>query len=732
MIVLDDEYSRADLIGYAPYREGLCELIKSIESGGSFTIGIYGEWGLGKTSLMRQIQEEIEQSPEQGEERAITVWFNPWRFVADDHLIIPFFHTLIATLDRTRARSESERLKRKLGEFLKKIAQVPLSLAYGLEANLRIPFLLESKLRVDRVMDRQEEAEHRIAAESHEGCGSAMGDEDYESLYYTLAERLQMAARDLDCRIVVFLDDLDRCLPEKAIELLEATKVLLDLPGFIFVVGVARDMVERGIRIRYRALFDSANDLKELGDVQERYLDKIVQFPFSLPTPTPGRIRESILLPALERFNVSESFGSMIVEALGSNPRTIKRFINAVSFALRLADGQTKEGREFEASLVIRMTLIGYMFPRLYRQLEVYPEHIVRLEKIIREAMVAEPKSEQRETRRTVLRDIKKTDLPLIDAWLRPLVLSRLVPVLAATSDREKDVAFGKVADVGAYVSLLSTSLSSDGSSDYPDALAAEESVGQTVKERMVLINPGTFTMGAELEESFEAEITYSFWIDKYPVTQTLYDKVMGVNPSRFVGADRPVEGVSWFDAIGFCNVLSDMCELPRVYERLQDGSVSIDYDSRGFRLPTEAEWEFACTNRGDGLQEAEIAEQSWYDGNSQGQTHGVGQKIPNGLGLYDMLGNVWEWCNDWVAAYPKARAVNPKGPEGGRDRCLRGGSWANYENSVTACYRNGSSPDLRDDNQGYRLVLRVPDSENGAHDRGSAEDGEGESYGDC
>ena len=180
------------------------------------------------------------------------------------------------------------------------------------------------------------------------------------------------------------------------------------------------------------------------------------------------------------------------------------------------------------------------------------------------------------------------------------------------------------------------------------------------------LIPTGMFTMGGG-GVSRKVTLTQSFQMGVHEVTQAQYEQVMGVNPSHFKDADNPVEKVSWEDAVEFCRRLS---ELPA--EKAA---------GRVYRLPTEAEWDYACragttTNYSFGYKATDLGLYAWYAVNSGGRTHPVGGKQPNSWGLYDMHGNVWEWCQDRFAPYQSGFLTDPTGPEIGSHRVIRGGSY--------------------------------------------------------
>ena len=174
----------------------------------------------------------------------------------------------------------------------------------------------------------------------------------------------------------------------------------------------------------------------------------------------------------------------------------------------------------------------------------------------------------------------------------------------------------------------------------------------------------------AEERPRHQVRLTRPFLLGMYLVTQCEYEQVTGENPSHFRGDDRlPLESVSWFDAVNFCNRLSDLEGLEPYYD-IDEQHVRVG-GGAGYRLPTEAEWEYACraattTRWYHGDDQEQLSESAWFDENSGQQTHPVGEKLPNAWGLYDMQGNVWEWCWDWYGKYGRAVTEDPTGPSGG------------------------------------------------------------------
>lgn len=251
-------------------------------------------------------------------------------------------------------------------------------------------------------------------------------------------------------------------------------------------------------------------------------------------------------------------------------------------------------------------------------------------------------------------------------------------------------------------------------------SLQAQEipkAVTNSIGMKLVLIPHGTFMMGSprtekereDDETKHEVTISRDYFLGVTEVTQGQYEKVVGRNYSYYSNfrrsakieikdtSNHPVEMISWTQAAEFCKRLSD---LP---EEKQEGRV--------YRLPTEAEWEYACragsTNAysfGDSPEL--IGDYAWYEGNSNDQTHPVGKKKPNAFGLYDMHGNVWEWCNDRYKEYPRVSVTNPVGPTKGKFRVFRGGSWVDGIAGCRSASRLEKSFVIGFSTGGFRVAL--------------------------
>ena len=243
----------------------------------------------------------------------------------------------------------------------------------------------------------------------------------------------------------------------------------------------------------------------------------------------------------------------------------------------------------------------------------------------------------------------------------------------------------------------------------------------------MVSLAGGTFQMGQTgVAEPVRSVTVSAFWMDSTEVTQGDYLAVMGVNPSHFQGDDtRPVETVSWYDAVLYCNRRSNLEARDTVYSYtgLQGipgydvtlSNVTIDYSKNGYSLPTEAEWEYACRAGttttfywGEATDSATVGLYAWYYLNSGNTTHPVATRHKNAFGLYDMSGNVWEWCNDWYGSYTAGAVTDPSGPSSGSSRVLRGGSWGDGGvDYLRSAYRGVDYPEGRNYYLGFRCVRR-------------------------
>ncbi|HTB62622.1 MAG TPA: formylglycine-generating enzyme family protein [Opitutales bacterium] len=225
---------------------------------------------------------------------------------------------------------------------------------------------------------------------------------------------------------------------------------------------------------------------------------------------------------------------------------------------------------------------------------------------------------------------------------------------------------------------------------------------------KFVLLRAGTFLMGSTADEAdrgtdegpqTRVTLTRNYFLSVTDITQGQYEAVMGTNPSDFkmVGKDAPVENVSWNDAMAFCQKLTKR-------ERAA-GDLPPDC---AFTLPTEAQWEYACRAGTTDAYAGDPAQMAWYGDNSGGKTHPVATKLPNAWGLYDMTGNVYQWCLDWYGKYPGGEVKDWAGPATGKAHVLRGGSWYYSETYCRSAYRD-FDPGFVGNIMGFRVALTIP-----------------------
>ncbi|MBI5723299.1 MAG: formylglycine-generating enzyme family protein [Planctomycetes bacterium] len=260
----------------------------------------------------------------------------------------------------------------------------------------------------------------------------------------------------------------------------------------------------------------------------------------------------------------------------------------------------------------------------------------------------------------------------------------------------------------GAWLALDAASPSTPPAATQPSTQPAKELIldlGNKVTMKLVLIPAGKFKMGSLEDEKGrikdegpqrEVAISNPFYLGIYEVTQEQYEQVMGKNPSQFKAPANPVDSVPWADAVEFCKELSQKA-------------------GKTVMLPTEARWEYACragskTRFCYGDDENKLDDYAWYDKNSGNKTHPVGQKKANDWGLYDMHGNVWEWCSDWYAdSYENVKNEDPQGPDSGTRRILRGGGWSGTVYFCRSATRRGwSLPSSRSSYFGFRVVVEL------------------------
>ncbi|MCE5250760.1 SUMF1/EgtB/PvdO family nonheme iron enzyme, partial [bacterium] len=270
----------------------------------------------------------------------------------------------------------------------------------------------------------------------------------------------------------------------------------------------------------------------------------------------------------------------------------------------------------------------------------------------------------------------------------------------------------GNVADMGKVTTTVTMTgnMTVTANFELKDTISPWDNVGINY----VQIPGGSFAMGSDTGDSDEKPIhtvtLSTFEMSIFEITQGQYKSVIGSNPSHFAGDDNlPVEEVSWLDAIRFCNALSVKAGLDECY---YIDTATCDFTKNGFRLPTEAEWEYACragtsTAYNTGDTSSDLARAGWYSANSSSKAHPVGQKTPNAWGLYDMHGNVCEWCNDLYGSYRNMSETDPTGAQTGSTLVVRGGGWNTFYGYCRSTVRPDLKMDSKSNDLGFRVVRR-------------------------
>jgi formylglycine-generating enzyme required for sulfatase activity len=297
--------------------------------------------------------------------------------------------------------------------------------------------------------------------------------------------------------------------------------------------------------------------------------------------------------------------------------------------------------------------------------------------------------------------------------------------VISASNNQQRPAVYNQFSGL-AYLGSQPATITQPTPATQPVPQPAPVPQKTSIFTNMIRINGGTFQMGSPANEvdresnEVQHSVTVgSFYMGKYLVTQKEYQEVMGINPSEFNGDNRPVDSVSWFDTVNYCNRLSQREGLTPTYT-VNGENVTWNRNANGYRLPTEAEWEYACRagtttpfSTGNNITTSQANYNGNYPYNNYAKgtfrmmTTAVGSFAPNAWGLYDMHGNVREWCWDWFRDYSGGAQTNPQGAEvsGPPFRVMRGGSWINHSKELRSAYRGFAWDKEYYNFFGFRLV---------------------------
>lgn len=509
-------------------------------------------------------------------------------------------------------------------------------------------------------------------------------------------------------RVVVFVDDLDRCFPGKAVELLEHIKLVLHQPGFAFVLGVNDRLIQAVVETKFK------NEFQLDPKCCEDYLDKIVQVKVPVPARKPEEMEKYVghLIDTGKVFDDASIARKYLIWAVAEagkcNPRSIVRLLNRIIVTSRIGAAAKKDYDPL--ALLIHLATDEPRFEKFRKALDI--TIILRVEgkpdaTITIGELLSDRLKKYSGAHGDLITQLSTIEVPGMQGHLKTVVETldenpHLCSLLSSEKgrkwlgDKVLRMRMGEASEITVTERQPETKVEEPPRTDL-------ERVIRELQAGLVDIPAGRFMMGSDLAEDekpvHEVHLK-AFKISATPVTQAQYEAVMGRNPSHFKGpqrpdaADRPVECVSWNDAMEFCKRLTELTKKEGVE----------------FTLPTEAQWEYAGRAGSNGKycfvdNEKELDKYAWHSGNSGGQTHPVGTKAPNKLGLYDMHGNVWEWCLDWYGTYKEGSQESPKGPDNGQFRVLRGGSWNSGSGSCRSALRYYLAPALSFYNLGLRLV---------------------------
>lgn len=692
---------------FEAYANTLARIIADTSTDTPLTIGINGEWGTGKTTLMRMIRKRLDQTSDKkkplpdfinnkDELKKVrvckSVWFNAWKYAGREEAM---FVALIEEILREMRRDG----------FIKKLYA---TMSDPKRPGIRRPEALLSTLTKILSAGQIDIDLTPFQSESRFKTNLAFLDE-FQIFFDRLLDMYVGRDKKKDKKgvLVVFIDDLDRCLPEKTVQVLETVKLFMDKPSCIFILGAATAAIESAVAAHYKT--------EEITGVKAKdYLDKIIQVRFELPPIRPKDMK--VFIQGLElRDDKLLSSLEIITGGVQTNPRRVKTFINYLELQWALLKN-SEQAEEIDRRDFTQWLVLTEAAPDFCTYIKDLPK-AKRIEYITKSATAASSEGDE------AVKDPHRR-------WMEQY--PRLETLLT-----QKDFDFKIDADILDRFIFLSA----------PPVEVTEEEEAHAKREtraefrkrtvietgegpEIVLVPEGPFLMGsaddneyAAIDEKPQHEVNIdAFRIGRYPVTNAQFERFIAAggyesrdfwtdegwswresqsitlpfywDDSKWNQPDHPVVGVSWYEAMAFCRWISK-----------QTGDE--------FRLPTEAEWEKAA--RG-----GESREWPWGDvfdskkantleGGGIGTTP-VGMYSPEGdsqYGISDMAGNVFEWCQDWYTSdyYKDSPAENPVGLQEGHYRVLRGGSWNGNRRRARCAFRRRNLPNYRVGNVGFRVA---------------------------
>jgi len=766
-----------DLLGFEPYAQTLFDIIRDQDTQTPLTIGIFGSWGSGKTSLMTMIKDRLDALHRQERRQArqgepirphLTAWFNAWLYSRDEALWRSLILRVLAELRREvggnrEARRELDKMEADLYRATEPSSQGELVIGSqalvsgGQEgAEIRLPLVVGLGL-INEIAEARAGANDELADQVAVSALMRTMEQMRTSLDRQRVEALEVFRHDFQRLVsryvspgvlVVFVDDLDRCQPDKAVEVLEAIKLFFDVEGCIFVLGIDRQVVERGIRLRYKDYeqIDPEGPPPISGD---KYLEKIVQIPFQLP-PIARAAMEGYVGKMVPRLlELDPRCDDVFAVGIEPNPRRVKRTLNIFLLLWRLSRHLEDLRERIRPVRLAKMVVIQLHHPRLFSLLPAIPHLLPDLERRFRD--------EEKEKRDTRLGQGRRRARRKGDEEIaREAVEGETTGALAAfLSDRglrdlltlhDESEAGANFADMTPTEVLEYVHLSHSAA----EAWALSAGAPPTLEPQLMRVPAGQFRMGIAPEELGQlTQLCQSeglgadedwllaqtpqhvidlpaFDIGRYPVTNAEYAAFVtasdgkasppihwekGEVPAEL--ASHPVVQVTWQDATAYCDWLSE-----------QTGKT--------YRLPTEAEWEKAASWN---AQQGAKGRYPWGDEwdaercnnveQDLGGTTPVGQYSQAGgdspYGASDIAGNVWEWTSSkWGGQRDKPSFGYPYDHSDGREartgtefRVLRGGSFYDGPGWCRSSARYPHETTKPADYVGFRVVRVVEEEAN-------------------
>jgi iron(II)-dependent oxidoreductase len=746
----------------------LCRLIADKRTRTPLAIGVSGSWGSGKTTLLQRVRQMLSATvdladatkpallkfanekdrPQEIFRVCRTVWFDAWKYTGEDHLLAALLRVIVIEMQASgfwqRLQAELNGPKKAELQWLDALIQPLTKFVSGGTYELKL-----KDVRTDTPLK----------------SAAAFFDYFDDSLSRLLASWVGgkiVGGQEIDEQqgvMVIFVDDLDRCLPEKTVQVLEAIKLFLDKHGCVFVLGADLNVVRSAVETHY-------HNTKITGETASDYLEKIIQLRFELPPIVDTQMNDYLQAEAKEALD-AETRQNWRLVMIGAeiNPRKVKTFFNDLNlqWAMLKNIGQAEDVNRDDFT---RWQVLMRVAPDNFREVVYgFPDDAIDLRhKFILDAL----KWAQGETSldatfqdyaksqrlRRVLREIKAFgqtfDPKTLDAFVH---LTAPPPPPAPTPVEAKPAVVPPLA-----VEVKEEVVAAERIEVREPLRGAEKAPAANVQTwggvDFVRIPAGKFLMGSKVDNQsaldsekpqHTVEIPYDYWMARYPVTNDQFAKFVeatqyvttaekeggwSTNDNKFVKGvdwrhalepkkelkskgDHPVVQVSWFDAMEYCKWLNQVLHSS---EGIPMSSLAAHWDawSADFqtRLPTEAEWEKAA--RGEYGNEWPWGNE--FDKNKcnsseggKGGTTSVNSYSPQGdspYGVADMVGNVWEWCHSLYKPYPYQVDDGREDRSALGGRVLRGGSFGNFQRGARCASRDDFSPDDRFDNFGFRVVV--------------------------